>query len=410
MAGGSSVGTRRMRRGWMVGWMVVLGVLAAVVLAAGPAAAAGGPVILGGDDLTDHGGRNTTTNVNTEGWLYLEKALENVAPAVTRAGNDGSIAALGSTDSTSTFADAGAAIHFAAQDAGPGIPVTYYDGGTAIDQFFVALRAGTAKPAIIWIAGTDSSNDLNGAEATALADNATTIGDFVNSGGGLISHGVEYGWLSGLFPGATIAFSGSDGDLQLTAQGQSAFPGLTDGDVNAGPWHAHFEGNLGGLATLVVSKDVNDATGADARVIVGGVGVVLPGSITLDPPSAVNLVDTNHTVTATVRNDQGQLQQGRTVTFTVTSGPNQGDTGTGVTDAGGQTTFTWLGDGGGGTDTIQASFVDAGGTTRTATATKDWVVAPPISILPVEGIPAVIGACLVVLVLWRRRLRSGSVA
>lgn len=377
-----------------------------LVLSGGVAHAAGGPVILGGDDLTDHGTRNTTTNVNTQGWLYLEKALENIAPAVTRPGNNGSIAALGSVDSTATSGNAGAAIHFAAQSAGAGIPVTYYDGGPAIQQFFADLRAGTAKPAIIWIAGNGSTNDLDtSAEPTALANNATTIGDFVNSGGGLISHGSEYGWVTGLFPGASSVFSGASGDLVLTPQGLAAFPGLTNADVNAGPWHSHFEGNLGGLATLVRSNTVNDKTGADARVIVGGVGVVLPGSITLEPPTAVRLVGTSHTVTATVRNDQGQLQAGTTVTFTVISGPNQGDTGTGVTGANGQTTFTWPGNSGPGTDTVRASFVDAGGTTRTATATLDWAVAPPISILPVEGVPVVLAATAGVAIFWIRRQR-----
>jgi len=257
-----------------------------------------------------------------------------------------------------------------------------------------------------WIAGNGSTNDLDtSAEPTALANNATTIGDFVNSGGGLISHGSEYGWVTGLFPGASSVFSGASGDLVLTPQGLAAFPGLTNADVNAGPWHSHFEGNLGGLATLVRSNTVNDKTGADARVIVGGVGVVLPGSITLEPPTAVRLVGTSHTVTATVRNDQGQLQAGTTVTFTVISGPNQGDTGTGVTGANGQTTFTWPGNSGPGTDTVRASFVDAGGTTRTATATLDWAVAPPISILPVEGVPVVLAATAGVAIFWIRRQR-----
>lgn len=386
--------------------LALLASLAAVLaLSIRPAHAAGGPVILGGDDLTDHGGRNTTTNVNVDGWLYIEKALENIAPSVTRAGNNGSIAALGSNDSTSTSANAGAAIHWAAQDAGAGIPVTYYNGGTAMNQFFADLRAGTVNPAIIWIAGDGSSNDLFGdaGEVAVLSGNATTIGDFVNSGGGLLSHGSEYGWLTGLFPGASSVDSGASSDLELTATGNAVFPGLSNDDVNAGPWHSHFEGNLGGLATLVRSTTRDDSTGADARVVVGGTGVVLPGSIQLTPPSAGALVGTNHTVTATVRNDQGQLQAGRTVTFTVTAGPNLGETGTAVTDANGQATFTWLGDGGDGIDTVTASFVDAGGATRTATATVTWSITPPISIVPLQSIPFVLAAIAGVVLYWRRQ-------
>ncbi len=391
-------------RALLVGVLVIVALLG---LSARPAAAAGGPVILGGDDLTDHGGRDTATNVNLEGWLYLEKALENIKPSVTRPGNNGSIAALGSTDSTNTSADAGAAMHFAAQDAGSGIPVTYYDGGPAMEQFFADLRSGVAKPAIIWIAGNGSSNDLSSdaSEPQALVNNATTIGDFVNSGGGLMSHGSEYGWLFGLFPNASAPPGGASGDLELTPQGTAAFPGLTNSDVNAGPWHNSFEGDLGGLATLVRSTTEVDPQGNPARVIVGGAGVVLPGSIVLDPPTAQNLVGTSHTVTATVRNDQGQVQTGTLVTFTVISGPNQGDTGTGTTNSGGQATFSWTGDGGEGVDTVQASFVDASSNTRTTTATKTWFTVVPIPILsPTSLLPVLIASGLVVV--WRRRRRQ----
>ena len=349
---------------------VMLGVaLGLTAIGAGPALAVGGPVILGGDDLTDHGSFDTGTNQNEDGWLYIQKALENLKPNVTRA-NDGSVAALGSSASTATAADAGAAIGRAASAAG--LTVTYHDGATAIEQFFTDLRAGTAKPAIIWIAGNGATNDLDASEGTALANNATTIADFVNSGGGLLSHGDEYGWLSGLLPGATNVASGGDGDLALTPQGQSAFPGLTDADVNTGPWHSHFEGNLGGLGVLVRSTSVQDNTGANAPVIIGGAAVVLPGSITLEPATATNQVGTSHTVTATVRNNTGALAAGVTVNFSVTAGPNSGQTGSGTTNASGQATFSYTGSGGTGTDTISASFTDAGGTVRTATASKTW--------------------------------------
>lgn len=56
-----------------------LALFAALVPTVGPAhAAIGGPVILGGDDLTDHGSFNTTTNTNVAGWLYIQKSLENI--------------------------------------------------------------------------------------------------------------------------------------------------------------------------------------------------------------------------------------------------------------------------------------------------------------------------------------------
>jgi hypothetical protein len=92
-------------------------------------------------------------------------------------------------------------------------------------------------------------------------------------------------------------------------------------------------------------------------------------TITLDPPSATNVVGSDHTVTATVVID-GQAD----VEFNVTDGPNAGDTGSDSTDGNGEATFTYTGDGGAGTDTIEACVVDF--PELCTTATKTWVVEP----------------------------------
>ncbi|MEO7351767.1 MAG: hypothetical protein ABIW17_07700 [Marmoricola sp.] len=44
--------------------------------------------------------------------------------------------------------------------------MNFYGDDAAIETFFDQLRAGTAKPSIIWIAGNQASNDLsaNGAQ------------------------------------------------------------------------------------------------------------------------------------------------------------------------------------------------------------------------------------------------------
>ncbi len=281
-------------------------------------------------------------------------------------------------------------MHWAAADAGSGVPVTYYDGGPAIDQFFADLAAGTVNPSIIWVSGDGAGNDLGGdsLEVAALNNNATAIADFVNSGGGLIAHGCEYGWLGALLPGLVSIGSGASGDLVPTAEFNAAFPGVTADDINAGPWHCNFEGDLGGLQVLAESTSVQTEAGANAPVIIGGGAVVLPGSIELNPPTATNPVGTSHTVTATVRDRTGALAPGMTVTFTVVSGPNTGDTGTAVTDANGQASFTWVGDGGPGTDTIEASFTDQAGAAHTTTATKIWEGETPTTV-PSTAPPAV---------------------
>ena len=73
------------------------------------------------------------------------------------------------------------------------------------------------------------------------------------------------------------------------------------------------------------------------------------------PASATNVVNTDHTITATATDSiSGNPLVGYGVNFDVQAGgPNQGATGQGTTDANGQATFTYTGSGGPGTDTIQ---------------------------------------------------------
>ncbi len=126
-----------------------------------------------------------------------------------------------------------------------------------------------------------------------------------------------------------------------------------------------------------------------------GAAIVGEG-IVLSPTSASNPVGTQHTVTAKVTNGDGDPVQGKLVTFNVTSGPNAGDNGTDTTDANGEATFTYTGDGGVGTDQIQASFVNSQENTKTSnTVTKEWTssegntppVADPQSVTTAEDTP-----------------------
>ncbi|MDQ3915083.1 MAG: Ig-like domain-containing protein [Actinomycetota bacterium] len=112
------------------------------------------------------------------------------------------------------------------------------------------------------------------------------------------------------------------------------------------------------------------------------------GTITLTPRAATNQVGTQHTVTATVRNQFGQPVQGANVDFDITSGPNAGLAQAGmtdaVTDANGNATFTYTSNALG-TDTIEACS-ETGGTENDvcnpgqgepqATASKTWQSGP----------------------------------
>lgn len=258
-------------------------------LAWASAAAAQGPVNLGGDDLTDHGQQSGGTN--EDGWLYMEKAIGQLKPNVTRP-NDNSIAALGSApEPVTSGGDAGAAIQAAADKNG--MTVQHFDGAAEINSAFAAIANGTYSPAIVWVAGDGATNDLDscegaGTEGQAITDNAGTLNTFVSEGGGLMSHGTCYQWLSALLPTVTTVDGGCStcNDLYLTAEGQSAFPGLSNADINSGPWHNHFEGDFGGLQVLARSSEIDDSAGTDAAVILGGasVNIVPPPPAPPAPP------------------------------------------------------------------------------------------------------------------------------
>jgi Bacterial Ig-like domain (group 1)/Bacterial TSP3 repeat len=114
---------------------------------------------------------------------------------------------------------------------------------------------------------------------------------------------------------------------------------------------------------------------------------IIGEGIVLGPVSSINTVGTTHTVTARVVDNSGNPVPDRVVTFQVISGPNAGDNGTATTAANGEATFTYTGDGGGGIDEIQASFVNPATeeTSSSNTITKEWLAPVVIAIGDVTG-------------------------
>jgi hypothetical protein len=102
--------------------------------------------------------------------------------------------------------------------------------------------------------------------------------------------------------------------------------------------------------------------------------------LTLTPATATNVVGSTHTVTALVKDTINNPVPDVLVTFTITSGPSAGTSGTATTDENGEATFSWS-SAVPGTDTVQASINNAAGALITTTATKDWV---PGNVIP-EG-------------------------
>ncbi|WMW26028.1 PEF-CTERM sorting domain-containing protein [Methanolobus sediminis] len=125
-------------------------------------------------------------------------------------------------------------------------------------------------------------------------------------------------------------------------------------------------------------------------------GYVVTG-IGLTPCCAQNVVNTDHTVTATVTS-QAVPVENVTVYFEVISGPNAGDTGTDVTDSNGEATFTYTGDGGIGMDEITAYFYDDQGVKVEIEdpVNKTWVLDGDIPEFPTIAVPvlAIVGLAL----------------
>jgi len=91
--------------------------------------------------------------------------------------------------------------------------------------------------------------------------------------------------------------------------------------------------------------------------------------IVLDPSYALNLDGESHTVTATITPTP---PSGTSVTFTVISGPNQGETGSDTTDQDGKATFSYTGDGGVGTDRVQVCFYSGATELCSNVVEKEW--------------------------------------
>ncbi len=95
-----------------------------------------------------------------------------------------------------------------------------------------------------------------------------------------------------------------------------------------------------------------------AYFAISGAAIIGEG-ILLTQEADTNFVGTDHTVTAHLQDDEGDPLSGITVTFTVISGPNQGETGNAVTNAEGHAYFTYTGNGGVGIDEIEACLINS---------------------------------------------------
>lgn len=249
--------------------------------------------------------------------------------------------------------------------------------------------------------GSGSVN-TNGASLIVLFDDGTTSNDrdvvvFDGNDSNINNSFDAPGWnvtLSGInytSGTASMQLHVADGQLWLDAPlilnsvtldpGPQIFDGLSvpPGDDNfLGLWDIKTYDVtsflIPGPNTLSLTTGVNNDCLALVVAIVNLPAGAAPGKqISIAPESALNCTGNLHTVIATIMDDDNNPVEGETVSVEVTSGPNSGTTGSGVTDSNGNVSFTYT-SAVAGTDVIEACFTTDDNTTQCATATKEWVV------------------------------------
>ncbi len=244
--------------------------------------------------------------------------------------------------------------------------VTYVNGASVAGQTF----AGFAMLAIVSDVDNTSSGGLTNSEMSQLAARAGDIANHINGGGGLLGFSSNelaqpYAYLAAV--GAfTFNSPPQFDDITPTAEGLAI--GITN-LLDVCCWHDEYVTFPGFLDVLAV----NAATSTPCAI--GGLNVIIVQGIVLTPLTAICEIGSQHDVTATVADNLGNPIEATTVTFTVTSGPSAGATGSSLTNAAGQAGFSYTG-AALGIDTIEACFVDNNGTTVCATATKEWIPVP----------------------------------
>jgi uncharacterized protein (TIGR03437 family) len=248
----------------------------------------GAAVIIDGTDANEHGGVSGGRNVR--GWLYMQKALENLAGRVSTAATK-VVVDLG----TENGEDARRAIVSAfnlSSLPGAGWTLTHVDGAANITNWLASLS--TANTGILYIptynqcggapGNPGCEGDLEPDEMAAINAQAGRIAGFINgSGGALFAMGESnagtrtgaWGWLQALFPGLNAVDEGAATDITLTPDGREAFPGLASTALvltGNESWHNHFTGNLGTLKVLATAPDANNVK---RNVIIGGVGIIV---------------------------------------------------------------------------------------------------------------------------------------
>ena len=238
-------------------------------------AAQAGPFILAGTDADDHG--SVSGGVNQNGWEFMQKSLQFLAPGVTT-GNK-KVTILGSTGFALTAASS--AFNLSTL-VGAGWTVQTISVGNFNTFFGAGGNLGTG------ILMMDSGGNVGGGVAGSnFNPHSAAIDAFLGAGGALFSQANGYSWLSTLVPGLSV-INESGSLLSVTPAGTAAFPGLSNADLSSGPWHNTFL-NTGSLSVFATAADVGASSFGRAVVIGGATGSITnPGNV--PEPASLALV------------------------------------------------------------------------------------------------------------------------
>jgi large repetitive protein len=280
-----------------------------------------GAIVLDGTDADNHGDFNTVTGQNEDGWLYMQKVVTAIAPNIT----DGQkiLVALGANPAIPPGVgpnshSAVQGIFRAFQQSGlpaQGWSIVYVTGNANISNYLSGqtvnvvnvnnTAAGTvslAKTGFLYITTAGRfrvTDDMTDAQLGIVDKHGLDILAYVNSGGGLYTQSEyenlagtnigtnqaspSYGWLSTLFPGLqAVSDSEVPINIQITAQGQQIFPGLTSADLAGGPWHNYFAGTLPSSLASVFTATNPKLSNATVILGLSSVGAVVASPLSGD--------------------------------------------------------------------------------------------------------------------------------
>lgn len=249
-----------------------------------------------------------------------------------------------------------------------GVVILFGGQQTTGDQFTISLAAplDLTDPNATATMGLGISFGFQGTTGTSMTSEVDVNGSRLTSSAGGEDDGLPAN-------GALITMGGIGDDIANPA---NPFAGSSGFDT---------DDELYDLLPFVMTGDTQISVDTinpsnDDNIFVGFFETSVPISVAdetlfLDPLSAALALGCPHTITGTVTDAATQLPiAGRTVNFDVTAGPNAGATGTDVTDANGEATFTYNGNGGTGQDSIAADMLDMSSAVVTSnTVFADWV-------------------------------------